>query len=395
MMLRYFLCLFPAIFFHACLYALPVTDTGDNGSRSRLRISILTGSPGSDNFETFGHTCIRVIDSNKNNSERDLVYNYGFFEVYDGKDVLTQFLTGRARVLLDTITYEELIREYTDKKRGLTEQELLLDDKQKAQIVAFLNNNMNDRYYFYDGSFDNCTTRTRDMLSSSLGSGLRYGQTIPEGARLTFRKASTNTYCPQQHKYWYGLLLNILYATKTDKVMTNSEAMFLASYFSIGLDGATIDGKKLVGKKTVIFEDRVPVPSHPNQPMIIFIVISVITIVSLSIARLRMVGKIMSTTLLCTTGVLGCVILYMWLADHEPGWKYNLNILWALPTNIIIPFLGAKIKRIYGLFAIAFMAASLVVTVAGIQVMPLLEIGSLWLTLLYIYFLMYKKSTRV
>jgi len=395
MMLRYFLFLFLAVSFHACLYAQPVADTGDNGSRSRLRISILTGSPGSDDFETFGHTCIRVIDSNKNNRERDLIYNYGFFEVYDGKDVLSQFLTGRARVLLDTITYEELIREYTDKKRGLTEQELLLDDKQKVQIVTFLNNNMNDRYYFYDGSFDNCTTRTRDMLSSSLGSGLRYGQTIPEGAHLTFRKASTNTYCPQQHKYWYGLLLNIFYATRTDKVMTNSEAMFLASYFSIGLDGATIDGKKLVGKKTVIFEDRVPVPPHPNQPMIIFMVISVITIVSLTIARLRLVGKIMSTTLLFATGVLGCVILYMWVADHEPGWKYNLNILWALPTNLIIPFLGQKIKRVYGLFGMAFIAASLLVTVGGIQVMPLLEIGSLWLALLYIYFLMYKKSPRI
>ena len=360
--------------------------------KSHLRISILTGSPGEDPFETFGHTSIRIIDSTKSGGERDVIYNYGFFEVFEGRSILSQFLTGRVRVLLDTITYDELITEYVVKKRGLVEQLLLLDGRQKESVLSFLKNNMSDRYYYYDASYDNCTTRTRDLFPKVFGKSFVYGQTIPQNSRLTFREVSLYRYCPPQHKYWYGLGLNIFYGIRTDKVMSNTDAMFLASYLSDGLKDATINGQKICGDKVTILEDKVPWPSKPNVPFIILLIISLVTIFSLLFTRLRILGNVMSSFLLVSTGLLGCFIVYLWFMNREPGWKDNFNILWALPTNLIIPFFGPKIKAKYGLAAICLLGATLVVHILKIQVLPLFEIGSILVALLFIYCIMYKKD---
>ena len=47
---------------------------------SRLRISLLTCTPGEELYSTFGHSAYRVIDSN---SVTDIVYNYGTFNFDD------------------------------------------------------------------------------------------------------------------------------------------------------------------------------------------------------------------------------------------------------------------------------------------------------------------------
>ncbi|MCC6693305.1 MAG: DUF4105 domain-containing protein, partial [Chitinophagaceae bacterium] len=41
---------------------------------TRIRISLLTCSPGNELYSTFGHSALRVIDSN---AVTDLIYNYG------------------------------------------------------------------------------------------------------------------------------------------------------------------------------------------------------------------------------------------------------------------------------------------------------------------------------
>ncbi|MGB5006154.1 MAG: DUF4105 domain-containing protein, partial [Ferruginibacter sp.] len=47
---------------------------------SRLRISLLTCTPGDELYSTFGHSAYRVVDST---SMTDIVYNYGTFNFDD------------------------------------------------------------------------------------------------------------------------------------------------------------------------------------------------------------------------------------------------------------------------------------------------------------------------
>jgi hypothetical protein len=354
--------------------------------RSHLRISLITGSPGEELWETFGHACIRVIDSAKSGGERDVIYNYGFFDGAKG-NIGSQFLEGRPQVFLDTITYDELIVEYVDKSRGLSEQLLLLNDQQKEQMAFFLKNNLRNenRYYEYDTFFDNCATRIRDLFTTVLGDDFVMGQVVQKGSGLTFRDVSINWYCPQQHKYWFGLGLNLFFAHRTDKVMSNKETMFLPEYLDRGIESATINGKNVSDGKKTILQESIPWTSTVNQPFVVILIVSLATIISLLFYRLRYVAKLTSATLLLLTGFLGCFMLYTSFLDGEPAWAGNYNILWALPTNIFVPLLNSRIRAKYAIVALCLIGVALFVHIVRIQVLPLFEITSLLVALVWVF----------
>ncbi len=387
--------------FVICCSAFAQNDTGSLHTSvvpdsPHLRISIISGSPGTDIMETFGHICIRVTDSTVSDRGRDLIYNYGF---YDERVIsaFRQWMDGRVIVFIETITYDQLIGEYTDKGRGLYEQVLLLDGSKKKKIQDFLKNNMRreNRYYEYDTYYDNCTTRVRDLFEKVFGNNFVPGQILPAKSRLTFRDVSMNKYCVEQHKYLFGLVMNLFYASRADRVMSSREAMVDPVYLSDAMRLATIDGKKVCADKTTLLENKLTWPSTVNGPFLIILIISIITIAGLLVPRLQMVGKVMSFLLLTGTGVLGCYMLYFWLKDCEPAWKDNFNVFWALPTNLIIPYFSKKIKAKYAIVAMCLMGVSLVLHVFRVQEMPLFEIGSLLLALLFVYGRLYRAGATM
>lgn len=358
------------------------------------RISLITCGPGEDIWETFGHACIRVIDSSKHDAERDKVYNYGFYESSEDNTLLSQALHGRVIDFLDTITYEELMIEYTIKKRRLEEQVFLLNDDQNEKVVAFLKNNLKkqNRYYGFDTYYDNCTTRIRDLFVSLFGNRFKPGRALPADARLTFRDVSITTACPAQHKHWFGFALNLTYASRADRVMSNNDAMYSPALFSNSMATATLDGRLLCGKKTVINQDSIDWKAAPNMPFILLLVLSACTIAAMLYRRTRLLGKALSYLLLLLTGALGCALIYLWRLEGEPAWQDNLNILWALPTNILVPFLPARVKAGYSLVAIGLIGVSLLLHLLQVQIIPLFEITPLLFALLFIYGFTYRST---
>jgi hypothetical protein len=392
------------IFFFLAAFAisLPLHAQSDSsktlvppaGKHSHLRISVITGGAGADIFETFGHSCIRVVDSDETGYNRDLIYNYGFYEEFT-TSYLSQWLNGRVRCFLETVTYQQLMVQFDEEKRRLIEQELLLTNDQKERIVAFLKNNMKkeNRYYEYDSFYDNCTTRMRDLLVKVLGAGYVQGNLLPKDSKLKFRDFSINMYCPSQHKYWFGLILNLFFASRTDRIMSNSDAMFNPDYFAMSLGAATIDGKKMSADPVTLYTDRIDWGDPMNVPFIVSIIVALITLISLQISSKPFWGNLVSFILLITTGVLGCYMVRFMMLDGEPAWKWNYGILWALPTNLLIPFLGAKVKRAYAVAAMSLLGVAFLVHIFRVQEFPLFEVGFLWLALLWVYAAMYKKST--
>ena len=366
------------------------------GGASHYRISLLTCGPGEEVWETFGHACIRVIDSSKTDAERDKIYNYGFFESSEGNSIWSQAFSGRVVDLLDTITFEELMIEYRIKKRSITEQVFELDEQQKELVVAFLKKNLRreNRYYDFDTFYDNCSTRIRDLFTIIFGNRFQYGAAVPKDSRITFRDVTVTTLCPAQHKYWFGFAVNILYASRTDRVMSNHEAMFLPSLLSNGMSDATIDGRKICSSRTVIQDETIDWEKRANQPFYILLLLSVFTICALLIPKSPIPGRIMSTVVLLLTGIAGCLILRWWFMNGEPAWKDNFNVLWALPTNLLVPFLGKRAKRLYAAVAITLLIGALLLHLLRVQIMPVFEISSLLLALLFVFGAMYRNTAR-
>lgn len=365
----------------ASINTTPPADT------SHLRISLLTCGPGHNEiWEVFGHTAIRIIDSA---NHLDLVYGYGTFEFGEGFEL--QFMRGKLLYYISVAEFEGFMPEYVIAKRSVEEQELILDGPQKQAMYEFLNWNAEPRnkYYKYDFFFDNCATRLRDVFPKSFGSRFSFGRAIPEDSKLTFRDIM-NQYFYRDH--WTRLGCNLLLGSRIDKVMSNTDIMFLPDYLRDGIKGAKIDGKNIATPPQLLLAGGPVLPTGVDQPFVLTCIVALLTILGLSVPRLRILGKVMSTLLLAVTGLLGIIILIMWFGTDHQGCSNNYNLLWCLPTNLMLVFFKSNGKAKYAIIAIIFLLISLILHIIKVQGLALLQLAPLFLALLFVYGMIYRNS---
>ena len=355
-----------------------------------LRVSLVTCGVGNETWQTFGHCAIRIIDSTRDSLHTDLTYNYGIYDPFEGT-VEKQFLKGRIRVSLEVARFNRFIKGYAEEGRSVEEMVLILSEDQKEKMQAFLENNalIENKYYTYHFFFDNCTIRIRDVFPKTLGSGFVFGPTIPENIHMVFNEGY-NLYF--EHKYWYKILANVFFGRKINLPMSSYQIMFLPDFLEKGVEGATYDGKKVCGNKEIILKGNVPDLSPIDAPFIITLLLAILTIIGLSFARLSLVGKIVTYIVLFLSGLIGFGILYAWFCTEYDLSADNFNLLWALPTNILLPFLPGRIQGKYGLVAMFLILLCFIVDLTRLQTMLLFELVPLWLALFFIYGYLYRRS---
>ena len=361
--------------------AVPMHDSG-----SHLRVSLLTCGVGDEIWETFGHTGVRIQDSSKGT---DLVYSYGTFDGY-AENFELKFMRGKLLYYITADDFNAFMQEYIQAKRKVEEQVILLPSAEKEEIYNYLKNNAlpENRYYKYDFFFDNCATRIRDIFPRSLGAGFKFGETMPAGSHITFRNI-INQYLARQQ--WERFGINLLLGSRIDKVMSNSDIMFLPDYLRTGIGNATVDGRKVATDPVQLLPDGVKPPGNLNEPLILTLAIALFTILGLTVRRLKVLGKIMTFLLLFVTGLLGCLMFFMWVGTDHQGCQNNFNILWALPTNLVLAF-TRKNKSRYALIAIILLVISLLLHLLQIQELPLLELMPLLVSLLFVYGTIFKRT---
>ncbi len=343
------------------LFLLPFIAGAQNDSCG-LRISLLTATPGDELYSTFGHSALRVIDSTNNT---DIVYNYGTFN-FDEPGFYTKFVRGKLMYFLSRDYFDSFIYSYQMEHRGITEQILNLSCAEKNKIVNLLYENMMpaNRFYKYDFTFDNCTTRLRDLIEK-VSDGQVHFQTVL-GIPKTFRNLIHN-YLDINDKQWSKLGIDILLGAKTDAVMTPREEMFLPDYLLMNFDSATIDNHALVANKKQVYDVVLPDNSknNLNHPFFIFTCLFAL-IAFFSFFKNPAIQKIMSSLdglLFFIVGLLGILLLFMWFGTDHIMTKNNYNLLWAWPLNIVAAFYIHSKKKwvkiyylIYAVFNIVLIA---------------------------------------
>jgi hypothetical protein len=366
---------------------LLIAKANAQSDSSHLRISLLTCGVGEELYSSFGHTGVRVIDSVKG---MDVVYSYGTFDFSD-PDFYTKFIRGKLLYYASKDVFEGFMQEYVYEHRKVGEQVLLLNGEQKQKIYSFLEWNVlpENRYYKYDFLFDNCATRIRDIGPDILGAGFKFGRALPVDSKITFRNIIDQYLA---YKDWERFGIDILLGSRIDKVMSNSDVMFLPDYLRDGLAGATLDGRKVAGETRVILPQGGDVMhGGVNGPFLLTCIIALLTIAGLTMNKLKVLGRVMSFILMLTTGLLGCLVLFMWLGTDHQACQNNWNILWALPTNIVFAF-RKKRKDRYALIAILLLVVSLFLHLLHIQELPLLELMPLMVALLFVYGTVLRRS---
>jgi Domain of unknown function (DUF4105) len=331
--------LFVKIIFIIAIFIQCNVSSAQNGAR--IQISLLTCTPGDALNETFGHSAFRVIDSN---SVTDLVYNYGTFD-FEDKNFYLKFIKGKLLYFVNIDQFQEFAFYYQQNNRGITEQVLQLSDTEKIAIYHALIENVKEenKYYRYDFFLDNCTTRLRDIIEKYKIPTPALPAVMP--SNYTFRNA-IHQYLDNNNKSWSKLGIDILLGARTDAVMTIPQQKFLPDNLMQSLDSTK--------NTTVVSLSKQLYQLNPKKnkegfftPMFLSISIAAFFVI-LSLFKNNNAKKILSffdAFLFSVVGILGILLVFMWLGTDHIMTKNNYNLLWASPFFLLYPFAQKKSKK--------------------------------------------------
>jgi len=323
-----------------------------------LEISLLTCAPGTDLYSIFGHTAIRVLDRTRG---MDIVYNYGTFDDTDPLFYL-KFSRGIMRYSLSADTFENFLPEYQFEHRAIVAQVLNLNCAEKKQLYEALRTNTLEENRLYDYHFhtDNCTTRAARIIESNTSDSLIYKNILPvnssvvqppanssmSGPGLSFRDM-IHEYLDKQEAKWSEFGIDLFLGANLDAKVTNVEAIhFLPDYLFKGMDSAYTGNKKMVSEKQILLNFPEKDSSRNGlTPFVVFLFLFLLTTLLIFfrsrpyIGRTLMIFDIIFFSLL---GLFGILMASMWLGRVDDVCRKNINILWALPTHLIIVFFIRK-----------------------------------------------------
>jgi Domain of unknown function (DUF4105) len=336
------------IIFHLVVSSYSQPDT------THLRISLLTCGPGEDLYSIWGHTGIRLIDTAR---RADIVFNYGTF---DDRDPLfyIKFTRGIMMYSVTPYTYTDFMEEYRIDKRSVTEQVLNLDAAGKTKLVNALVNNIKEENRFYPYHFyaDNCTTRARDIIINNIDSLIQFKNICPQPGSSTYRQLIHN-FMNNNSQAWNRFGIDVLLGNHLDEVMTNKQAMFLPEYLQKGFDSALLRQHPLISETNILLANGQKNSNVFFTPMVLYSLVLVIMF-ALSFPKNKAIIKIavaLDSLFFLFVGLLGLLMLALWIFRVDNVCRNNYNILWALPTHFIVAFaITSKKNRVkyYWLFTI-------------------------------------------
>ena len=310
---------------------------------NEAEISIISCAPGDMIYECFGHTAVRVFDPKRN---IDLVFNYGIFE-FNKPNFELNFAKGYLEYKLGLSSYTRFLPYYIHGKRTITEQVLNLNDKQKQKLYDYLiwNEKPENRYYFYDYFFDNCATRVRDVVENETGASITYNTNFKNELGYTMRDLIKQY---AHNNEWSRLGIDLCLGMAIDRKITDAEYCFLPDYFMKTLATANIDNEPLIKEERTVFKGvKRTTDSWFVSPIFVLWIFSIIFCAIYFSTKKIKLKKGLEIGILSISGFLGMFLLSLWfLTDHDTA-QNNLNVLWAMPLHILIPFLKPIWRKRY------------------------------------------------
>ena len=309
------------------------------------RISLITCESGNELYSIFGHSAIRVFDDSLHINE---VYNYGTFD-FDTPNFYGKFLAGKLNYMLSAYNFKYFLPSYYREKRAVSEQELNLkpDEKQRLYEALEINRRPENKFYRYDFFFDNCATRIRDIVLSSINGEVIY--TKKDTIDMTFRDM-LHLYLNKQP--WTRDGIDIILGSRIDRKVTVWESMFLPDYLKDYFMNVNIKNgseiRPLVESDVSLLKfDKADIGTSKLTPEFVtwslFVVLFILTLLEKRAFKRRIV--LTDRLLLLATGVLGSLIFYLWFISEHLATNDNYNMLWAMPINIILAFFITKASK--------------------------------------------------
>lgn len=307
-----------------------------------LVVSVLTWGQGDAVFERFGHNALRIRNLR---SGSDLAYNWGMFD-FEQPNFLSRFLSGDTRYWVEAFPTDWMVQAYAEQDRETVEQVLALTPEQKAALTTFVETQVleENKYYRYDYFLDNCSTRLRDALDFALDGRLR-GRFTPMRTDLSFRNESVRLTAGDAMAQ---AGIDVALGPRADESLTAWDAMFIPMRLRDYLREVTVPAPDGGTQPLVLEERQLHVSSRPPQlperrglslgawgPVLGAWMLLLAPFGAGTRRRTRVPAAVMAALFYTVIGLVGVLLVGMWLFSAHVFWYNNLNVLLFSPLGLV------------------------------------------------------------
>ena len=340
-----------------------------------IRVSLVTCSPGTEVYEVYGHTALRIEIPSQG---VDAVVNYGLFS-FEAPNFVWRFIKGETDYVVGTIGYPIFEREYTDRGSTVTLQTLNLSREEKERLVYLLNENLRpeNREYRYNFLYNNCSNKAGDMVELALSERLHPLENRSEG--ITYRDIL--------HEYtqeypWLQLGIDYLLGVEADHSIDPNQQKFAPEYLMYYTAQAQLVDSVRMYPYVIDTEVRGQLADEPYvaplltpmQAMILLLLfVAVMCTLEFLIERRQWWFDVL---LLLVQGVMGLVVAFLFFASEHPTVGSNWQVIYLNPLPLLfLPFIirsesKRQVSRLYYVQLAMLVAAALVLYFTGQYVQP-------------------------
>ncbi|WP_397362242.1 DUF4105 domain-containing protein [Olleya sp. R77988] len=294
-------------------------------------VSVITLGPGNNLNDAFGHNAIRI-----KSRFNDITYDFGRYN-FDDPNFYLNFARGKLNYLQGKSNYRNFIGLYRSENRTIKEQQLNLTSLEKQELYNYLEANYkkNEGAYLYDFFYDNCATKIRDIIESTLKENLKYN--LPKNYKeQTFRQLIDSHL---DWNTWGSFGIDIALGSIIDRKATSREQLFLPININQFFEVATLknSGEKLVNTSKIIYTKK----DENKNTLFLLSPLFVLTLIALVIVFItyknfknKTRSKWLDLIIFISTGLIGVLLFLLWFATDHTGTAYNYNLLWAFPLSL-------------------------------------------------------------
>lgn len=296
------------------------------------QVSVITCGTGNESYSLFGHTAIRVLDTDNG---IDMVYNYGAFD-FDTPNFVMKFIKGDLQYFAVAHSYIDFLEQYRYEKRSVYQQELRIPSPLKQQLYDNLTTSLasGESHYTYKFIDKNCTSMVVDILNSTLDTAAIVKKTDTD---ISYR---TILYPYFDGHFYEKLGTSVIFGTKVDRLGTQ---IFLPFELQKSLAKVSFQNQPLAPENKTLLEYKKETPrSWWNNAYTYVLFLGFIVLIN---------NKKSDLFYLSIMGVLGLFFVFVGFYSLHLELSNNYNALLFNPTLLgLLYFYGTKNKKgIYNL----------------------------------------------
>ena len=329
------------------IFLLFATGLFADGENLTIKVAVL--GPGSEVYFWWGHIALIVEDSE---TGRSRFYDYGLFS-FDNENFYYNFAYGRLLYSTGASPTERNIDLAVERNRSLIFYTLDLPPESRVIVRDFLENNVlpENRDYYYQHFYDNCSTRIRDVIDLATNGQFKEKYNVPGKFTLRDHVRRHTWFSPAADwvlNFWMGQVIDTKITEWDDMFLPAEVGKRINDFWYTDING---ERRKLVMDEEIIFEStgRPIVLDTPRKQWPVLLVFSIVLSAVFGLffylySKKILVGKILAGISMSFCGLVfglaGLALYFLSIFTNHDYTYENANMIFSGPILLLVIPLG-------------------------------------------------------